>query len=197
VSLVTHTRLLAKIRMYNLNIISTITKSSFLEKWTKAEVYNKEHERNDQNSWDRIKVFSKKNLNIHLVEITPDETFSNLIIPYHSSPNHFFKTRIGGNTLTEFTDKYSYPEDIENSQDKCLERFPYHFNLFKHQKDMNQGFIEPDFMYFTQNVELSPDPHSRDGDFLYAGSFHQFAAYGLFVKEFGSIPLRLYLCNNT
>ena len=181
--------------MGDLNIISTITKSSFLRKWTEGEEYNTEHGRDDKNSWDRIKDFSELLLNIQLVEITPDETFNKIIIPYHSSPEHLFQTRIGGNTLTEFTNKYPYPKDIENSQDKCLERFPYHFNLFENQKDSSQGFLEPAFMYFTQDVELSPDPNSRVGDFFYAGSFHQFAAYGLFVKEFGTIPLRLYLCN--
>lgn len=182
--------------MNRLEKISSITKEAFLEKWIKAEQYNSNHGRHDQNSLDRIKAFSNKELIISFVEISSDNVFNEIIIPYHAGKDHFFKTSSGGNSLQEFTSSYSFRQIGENINDTCSKSIQYHIDFFKSQKDAGQPFVEGVFMYCTKDVELSPDVNSKKGPFLYAGSFHQFAAYGLFVKQFGRLPLRLYVCNN-
>lgn len=182
--------------MDDFKIISAITKNSFLDKWTDAEQYNSNNGRHDPNSLDRINAFRDLNLKVDLIEISPDKSLDKFLVPYHAGQDHFFKTSSGGNTLKEFTDSYSFNQVLQNEHDTCSKSLKYHLDTFKAQKDRGQLFVESTCMYCTHNPALSPDKNSRPGQFLYSGGFHQIAAYGLFIKHFVPISLRLYLCNN-
>lgn len=180
--------------MNRIKTISIIEKNIFISQWAEAENYNSNHGRHDQNACNRINIISDttRTFQISLIEIEANFALDKIIIPYHKSSDHLFTTNVNGNTLKEFTEKYSYDNLKFNNHNACIKSTTYHIERFRNQKN---SFLEGTFMYCTQNVELSPDKNSRKGQYLYAGSFHQFAAYALFIKKFGAIPLRLYLCN--
>lgn len=177
-------------------ISSGITIDDFLDKWNEAEKYHSENGQPDGNSLRRIGEFRKKILDISCIEIEADKMLTSLIIPYHAGQDHYFKTSEGGNTLNEFLASYTYEHVRQNSLNKCSKSLQFHIDYFIKQKTKNHSFVKGTFMYCSKNVELSPDENGRAGNYLYAGSFHQFAAYGLYINRFGPIPLRLYLCNN-
>jgi len=182
--------------MDNFKIISTISQDTFIEKWSTSEKYNFENELYDKDTWDRINSFSLKKLDIFLIEINPSEVFNCMFIPHHAADHHYFKTRSGGQSIQNFINDYSFNEIQENYQNICSKRIQSQIDNFKKQKESGHLFTEGFFMYCTHEVELAVGQSVQEGRPLFSGSFHQFAAYGLFIKEYGPIPLRLYLCNN-
>jgi hypothetical protein len=173
--------------------ISPIENEEFFKYWECSERFNPNR---DKNSTDRLEKYKQRKLSVLYIEIDKLETFQKIILPYHNANHHFFKTSVGGSTIEEFLSKYNFAHLNDNSSNDCINRINFQIYCFKNRLIYNPSFYEGFFMYVTEEADPDLGQNGRNGNFLYAGNFHQFASIGLLIQIDGFKPLRLYLCTN-
>jgi len=140
----------------------------------------------DCNANNRLKLFNNRDYNIDLIQINQDD-FSNIVLPAHAHKYINCRKEL---TLQNLYDQLKKSLPDTNVKDTCQERINYildHFNSYR-----NSTFLEGLFMFITTNLELSVNnTYQLKGYFT--GSFHQFAAYALWIIRNYFKPLRLYL----
>ena len=145
-------------------------------------------DRHDGNANDRLEIFNTKTFKVDLIQIDENE-FDNIVLPAHHEQYIYCQNDI---TLDGLVNEFKMNKlpNLE-AKDKCRERIDYlfqHFDNWFNKSDYLQG----KFMFLTKNHELSVQTsYTIDG--FYTGSFHQFAAYALWISTKGFKPLRLYL----
>jgi len=82
----------------------------------------------------------------------------------------------------------------QNPNNKCVVSIQHQVSKFQSQIESEASFLERDFIYISPNSELAINDQISQPGLLYAGGFHQLAAYSLLMKERGFYPLRLFLC---
>ena len=179
--------------MKSYTIISPIDDEEFYKRWDCSEINNPN---SDQNSIDRLKKIRRKNIIVSWIEIDKMDTINKIILPYHDSNSHFFKTSNGGTSLKEFMERYKFNQLNENNSDECIHRINFQTYCFKNRLRYKSSFYEGFFMYATLIADPDLGQKNKNGEFLYAGNFHQFASYGLLIQRDGFKPIRLFLCAN-
>ena len=150
--------------------------------WDKTEWAD----RRDGNANDRLELFNKKDYNVNLVQISQDD-FSKIVLPAHA---HKFINCSHELTLQNLYDQLRKSPPDFNVEDTCQGRIEHILNYFN--AHTNSTFVEGKFMFITTNLELSVnDTYQLKG--YYAGGFHQFAGYVLWIIRNSFRPLRLYL----
>lgn len=143
-------------------------------------------DRRDSNANDRLELFNNRDYNVDLIQINQDD-FSNIVLPAHA---HKFINCSHEHTLHNLYDQLQKSPPDSNVKDSCQERVNHildHFDSYS-----SSTFVEGKFMFITTNLELSVnDTYQLKGYF--AGGFHQFAAYTLWIIRNSFRPLRLFL----
>ena len=155
------------------------------EEWTRTEWKDKR----DDNANKRMERFNNRTYGVDLVEIS-EEDFSNIVLPAHA---HQYVNFAHETTLRKLIDRFKTKLRDSTINDTCQDRISHildHFN----SNYSNSSFLQGKFMFMTENLELSVNENYTKVGY-YAGSFHQFAAYALWIVNNTFKPLRLYFIN--
>lgn len=171
-------------------ILKNIEKHEFISQW----IYSEQKRKNqDQSALDRIKEHQVANYKYSLIELN-ESSLSIIILPKHNADHHYFKVTNNLFSLADFSAKYSIDQLTKNPDDECIISMQYQIDIFQDQINSHALFLERDFIYISPDSELSIKDQESKVDYLYAGGFHQLAAYSLLTNKIGFYPLRLYLC---
>ena len=163
-------------------------KAQFISDWFQNEW--KEDEANyDLNAVNRMKLHLKEDSNFtyRLIQIEESD-LDQIVLPHHIHEPVNIST--SGMYLSEFIVKFTDKILNQECDNCCSERIRYLIKRFD-QFPSELDFIKGNFMYLTDKSELGVKGHySLPG--IYAGSFHQFAAYGAWIHKNGFKPLVSY-----
>jgi hypothetical protein len=123
-----------------------------------------------------------------------EEGFQNLIIAYHKHGEHL-KVSQGGFSLVDTA--RTYMGDKLHPDDECWDKVHSLKAVIDREVQESGNLFPPDIMPFVSDVgDLAVHGHyaPQGSRSLYAGGYHRFAAYGLWVCENGFRPLRLHYC---
>lgn len=153
------------------------------DQWNKTEWAD----RHDGNANKRLKLFNTKSFHLDLVQITEDD-FGSIILPAHHENYIYCSHEL---TLQTLVNQFKEKPPDNNIKDKCHKRIDHILDYLKSNYS-NSAFVKGKFMFITTNLELSVnDTYQLKGYF--AGGFHQFAAYALWIIRNSFRPIRLYL----
>jgi hypothetical protein len=151
--------------------------------WNETEWKDKR----DDNANKRLQLFNNRTYGVDLVEIG-EEDFSSIVLPAHA---HQYVNCAHETTLQKLVDRFETKLPDSTINDTCQDRISHILNYFD-SNYANSTFLQGKFMFITKNLELSVnDNYTKTG--YYTGSFHQFAAYAIWIVNNTFRPLRLYL----
>ena len=134
-------------------------------------------------------IIGRENFTYSEIEIN-EQALTNIILPSH---NHT-PIQIGtGQSLADFAKTNTWRIADQSMPCPCLRRIRRPLSYFDDQGS-GKGFLHGIFMFVADEPGLALlDQHGISGrDILYTGSFHQFAAYAIWVHVNGFVPIRLY-----
>ncbi len=153
--------------------------------WNETEWKDKR----DDNANKRLELFNNRIYQVDLVEIL-EEDFPSIVLPAHA---HKYVNCTHETTLQKLVDRFKLKLPDPTINDTCQDRISHILNYFD-SNCANTTFIQGKFMFITRNLELSVnDNYNKTGYFT--GSFHQFAAYALWIVNNSFKPLRLFFIN--
>jgi hypothetical protein len=159
--------------------------SEFISEWDKSETNSDP----DQFARDRLVDHRKADFNYSEIEIN-EQALTNIILPSH---NHIPIQNGTGQSLADFAKTNTWRIADQSMTGDCLSRIRRPLSYFEGQGS-GKGLLRGIFMFVADEPSLALlDHYGISGqDILYAGSFHQFAAYATWVHLNGFVPLRLY-----
>jgi len=167
-----------------MKIIEThINQDLVRQKWIETEWKDKR----DESANVRLNRFLKNEYKINLIEVGGSD-FETIYLPEHAHEYIKCNTETSLATLVKRFEK-NLPDSTIN--DCCYSRIIYILDYFN-SASTNKSFLEGKFMFITKNLNLSVKSNYNNSGF-YTGSFHQFAAYALWIVINGYKPIRLYL----
>jgi len=171
-----------------MNIIQlNIDKSIFTSQWERNE-WNPEDKVKDSNAKLRLEHHKQSNYSYDLVQLQQEDILT-IIIPWHDHES--IKVNRSGISMLNFGKKYINQVYDKSKVNCCLDRIRFllkDFDTFPKEYD----YVEGRFMYMANDPNLGIKGHyTRPG--LYAGGFHQFAAYAVWIEKNSFKPLRLFL----
>lgn len=167
-----------------------IQKNEFLKNWRESE------DGTDQFALDNLGQHEDyKGLKYYVVTLA-EHRLNNLIIPHHNHVNN--EVAVGGEPFWDVVSKYSKRFKVQKGGfDDCLQRVCRAMKLID-QSIKLENLLGAKFMFISNGRELAMpgDVHYKDHskNKLYAGNFHRFIAYGLWIKENGYQPIKVYYC---
>ncbi len=181
-----------------LELIEEISKERFLEAW-KTENETSGH--SDQFVEDRWEEHSQyKGLRYYVGTIT-EQGLDNLVLWHHEHPDRQVRVKTGGELFWDVVS--CYWQQLQNNQtDDCLER------LWRRSKELDKvfqssgDFLRTDYslgrVFNRRGLAVNSDLYYQDHgkNKLYAGNFHRFPGYGLWMKEHGYQPIKVYYCED-
>jgi hypothetical protein len=162
-----------------------VDKSEFISEWDKSE------SNSDPDPFARCRLddHRKGDFSYSEIEIN-EEALTKIILPRH---NHTPIQNGTGQSLADFAKSNTWRIADQSMTGICLSRIRRPLSYFEVQGSGN-GFLRGIFMFVAHEPGLALlDHYGISGeDILYTGSFHQFAAYAIWVHVNGFVPLRLY-----
>ena len=164
---------------------SNTDRNNFIAQWEKTEWKSNEKEY-DPNS-NEILLFHKQNKFIYSIVELEFPDLEKIILPHHHHDTIIVQP--SGISLLNFGKKYLNQVNDKKNDNSCLTRIRFLINDFIDNN--NKKYTQGRFMYIAKNPDLGVKGHySLPG--IYCGSFHQFAAYSIWVQQFQFVPLRLF-----
>jgi len=162
-----------------------VDKSEFISEWDKSESNSDP----DQFARDRLDDHRKGASTYSEIEIN-EQALTNIILPRHNHTPIQIET---GQSLADFAKTNSWRIADQRLTGDCLSRIRRSLSYFENQ-GIGRGFLRGIFMFVADEPSLALlDHYGVSGqDILYTGSFHQFAAYAIWVHVNGFVPIRLY-----
>jgi len=169
-----------------------IEKDEFIKRWEDSERKKDEANNTDGSAHENLERHKQyQGLRYYRVTLTEDG-LNNLILPYHNHPNN--KVSQGGEPFWRIISKYSGWIG-EGLYDACVQQLCWlKHNIIKFNE--SEDLIEAEFMFVSHDGELAMFGYynNQGENKLYAGNFHQFVTYGLWVKENCYKPVKVYYC---
>ncbi len=166
-------------KIINANIDQQIVR----DQWKNAEW----EDRRDGNANNRLGKFLSNKYRVNLIELSQSD-FTEIFLPEHAHKFIRCNSEISLNSLIE---KFKLKLPDTTIKDECSDRIGYLTDYFDLISSKN-NFLEGKFMFITRNLELSVKSSYKNSGY-YTGSFHQFAAYALWLVQNSYKPIRLYL----
>ena len=170
-----------------------IEKDEFIKRWEDSERKKDKAGRYDGSAHENLEHHKTyQGLKYFRVTLT-EEALNNLVLPCHNHVNN--EVGLEGEPFWRVISKYS-ARIQEGASDDCLQRLDWiKHNIMKFPE--SEGMVEAEFMFVSNEGELAMRGyHMKDygENKLYAGNFHQFVTYGLWIKENGYKPTNTYYC---
>lgn len=144
-------------------------------------------DRHDSNANKRLELFNRETFNVDVVQIT-EKDFENIVLPAHHEGYIHCSHEL---TLQKLLNRFAEKLPDSETMDKCQKRINHILDYFD-SNFTDSIFVQGKFMFITTNLELSVNNNYLNNGY-YTGSFHQFAAYALWIVKNSFKPLRLYL----
>jgi len=170
--------------------IKEIEKEDFIDHWIFSE---NQRSKPDPSALIRIEEHRSADFKYSLIELY-ESALSVIILPKHDADYHFFKVKKDRTSLIDFSINNNLDMLSQNPNNKCIKSIQHQVSEFQSQIESEASFLERDFIYISPNSKLAVKDQTSQPGLLYAGGFHQLAAYSLLTKERGFYPLRLFLC---
>lgn len=166
-------------------------KVQFISDWFQNE-WNEGDSNYDPNAVERMKLHLKQDTNFtyRLIQIEEND-LNQIVLPHHIHEPVNIPTK--GMYLNEFMVRYGDQILNHKCDNCCSQRIKFLLNRLD-QFPSELSFIKGNFMYVTDIPDLGVKGHyTLPG--IYAGSFHQFAAYAIWIHKNGFKPLVSYFLN--
>ena len=172
-----------------------IEKDEFIKRWEDSESKRDEAGKHDGSAHENLERHRQYQRLIYYRVTLTETGLNNLILPYHNHPDN--KVNQGGEPFWRIISKYS--DWIEEGlYDACIQQLCWlMFNKMKFNE--SEGLVEAGFMFVSHDKELAMSGYYQNHgeNKLYVGSFHQFVTYGLWIKQNGHKPIKIYYCKRS
>ncbi|MBZ0291117.1 MAG: hypothetical protein K8L99_00995 [Anaerolineae bacterium] len=179
----------------SLELIEKISKDRLLEAWEKEDKASGHTDMfMDQR---REEHRAHEGLNYYLAALT-ERGLEQVVLGWHQHPDRE-RVKPGGELFWDVVARY-WQEMERNQTDDCLGRL----HTIKGELDGVfrdfESFVMADYslgrLFNCRDLAVDSDQYFRDhGDGkLYAGNFHRFPGYGLWIKKHGFRPIKVYYC---
>lgn len=170
-----------------------IEKGEFIKRWEDSERKKDEAGNPDGSAHKNLEQHRQHQGLIYYIVTLTEDGLNNLILPYHNHPNN--KVSRDGEPFWRIISKYSGWIE-EGLSDDCTQQLCWlKHNIIKFNE--SEDLVEAEFMFVSHDGELAMSGYykkSQGENKLYVGNFHQFVTYGLWVKENGYKPIKVYYC---
>jgi hypothetical protein len=179
----------------SLKLLEEISKEQFLAAWADEDRASghpdsyMEERRKEHAAFEGLKYY--------LATFTM-HGLAHLVVGHHVHPAGRTRARPGGELLETVVSRYW--SEIRNGQtDDCLDRFQRIRGELNSVVQVSGDLLKADYSLgrvFVSGYMAMPGNGYRDhgNDALYAGNFHRFVGYGLWVKEYSYRPAKVYFC---